>query len=213
MRLDLRPFAALLIAGLLALPMASLARAQSITPRAAQRDRGHHQRLPDDASRAAAGGDERAGEAPGRGRGGEASQRRQGARRDHLQFAAPGDGRQPAGRRHDRRVLRLQLRLLQTRNDGHARPDQGRSEAQVRPEGISGARRGLGAGRSGRRRRAHAGQDRQEIPRVPPEAARPAAVRSTRRARSRSPRRSVSIRRGSRRTWRATRSRRRSRRA
>ncbi len=32
MRLDLRPFAALLIAGLLALPMASFARAQSITP-------------------------------------------------------------------------------------------------------------------------------------------------------------------------------------
>ncbi len=39
----------------------------------------------------------------------------------HLQLAAPGRDRQSAGRRHLRRVLRLQLRLLQARHGRHVR--------------------------------------------------------------------------------------------
>ena len=69
----------------------------------------------------APGGDRRAGEAAGRRRGREAQGGGQGQRRGAVQFAAPGRGRQSAGRRHLRRVLRLQLRLLQARHDRHDR--------------------------------------------------------------------------------------------
>ena len=65
--------------------------------------------------------------------------------------------------------------------------------------------RRLGAGRAGRGGGAHAGQDRQEISRLPPASCSAAAARPTRRARSRSPRRSASTWRGSTRTCRATR--------
>ena len=99
-----------------------------------------------------------------------ASRRRQQCGRD-LQLAAQRHARQQGRRRHLRRVLRLQLRLLQARDDRHDGADEGRSEAEGRAQGISGAERGLGRSRPGRRRRAHAGSDRQEISRLPPEAA------------------------------------------
>ena len=177
-----------------------------ILARSARRDREDRARISAAAIRAAAGGDGRAGEAPGAGRGREASRGDQGARRDHLQFAAPGDARQSAGRRHHGRVLRLQLRLLQARHDRHARSDEERSEAQVRAQGISRAGRRLDAGRAGRGRGAHAGQDRrQEVSRIPSEAARrPRPGRQGARARGRQggrPRHGAR----SRRTWRATR--------
>ena len=38
---------------------------------------------------------------------------------DDLQLHPPGSARQPEGRRHDGRVLRLQLRLLQARHGRH----------------------------------------------------------------------------------------------
>ena len=79
--------------------------------------------------------------------------------------------RQQGRRRHLRRILRLQLRLLQARDDGHDGADKERPEAEGRAQGISGAERGLGRSRPGRRCRAHAGSDRQEISRLPPEAA------------------------------------------
>ena len=91
---------------------------------------------------------------------------------DDLQLAARRHARQQGRRRHLRRVLRLQLRLLQTRDGRHAGSDEDRSEAEGRAEGISGAEPGLGRGRPGRGRRAHAGSHRQEISRLPPEAAR-----------------------------------------
>ena len=92
--------------------------------------------------------------------------------RNDLQLAARRHARQQGWRRHLRRVLRLQLRLLQTRHGRHARSDEDRSEAESRAEGISGARARLGRGRAGRGRRAHAGSRRQEISRLPSEAAR-----------------------------------------
>ena len=93
-------------------------------------------------------------------------------RRDDFQFAARRDARQQGRRCHLRRVLRLQLRLLQTRDGRHARSDEVRSQTESRAEGISGAEPGFGRGRTGRGRRAHAGSRRQEISRFSPEAAR-----------------------------------------
>ena len=174
--------------------------AQTFSRAAARRDREDHQGVSAEAPGGAAGGDGRAGEAPGRRRGREGTLGGQEPRRGDLQFAAPGHARQSAGRRHLRRVLRLQLRLLQARARRHDRADGQGPEAQGRAEGIPGARAELDRGRPGRGRGAHAGQDRQEVSRLPPEAARPAAARPTGRARSRSPRRSGSTWRGSRRT-------------
>ncbi len=85
---------------------------------------------------------------------------------------APGRARQPQGRRHPGRVLRLQLRFLQRRPAGPRRPDEGRRQAQGRAQGVPGARPRLGGGGEGRRRRADAGQVGQEVSRLPPEAAR-----------------------------------------
>ena len=114
------------------------------------------------------------------------SGRGQGQRRDDLQFAASGRDRQSAGRRHLRRVLRLQLRLLQARHGRHVRADEERSQAQGRAQGVSGARAGFGRGRPRRGRRPHAGQDRQEVHGLPPEAAeRPRPGRQGARARGR----------------------------
>ena len=112
--------------------------------------------------------------------------RGQGARQAVVQLARPGHARQSEGRRHLRRVLRLQLRLLQARHDRHAHADEDRSESQGRAQGIPGARPRLGGSGQGRGRRAHAGQDRQEISRVPPEApGRPRPRRPRARARRR----------------------------
>ena len=128
----------------------------------------------------------RAGKAPAGGRSREASRRGHRKQRDAVQFAASGGARQPAGQRHDGRVLRLQLRLLQARPARHARSVEDRPQSQIRAQGIPGSRRGLGRGRPCRGRRAHAGHDRQEIHRVPPEAAgRPRAGRQGARARRR----------------------------
>jgi len=81
-----------------------------------------------------------------------------------------------------RRVLRLQLRLLQARHDRHARSHEDRPQAQGRVKEFPV----LSEVRSrpqGRGRRAHAGSIGQEIPRLPPEAARRPRFRPTRRAR------------------------------
>ena len=96
----------------------------------------------------AAGGDRRAREAPGRGRRREAQGRGQGQCRGAVQLAAPRRGRQSEGRRHLRRVLRLQLRLLQARAGRHDGADEGRPQAEGRAQGVSGARPGLGRGRA-----------------------------------------------------------------
>src|SRR5665213_3622433 len=69
----------------------------------------------------------------------------------------------PERQRHLRRILRLQLRLLQARHERHADTAQGRSQAQGRAQGIPGARARLRGSGQGRRRCADAGQDRQEI--------------------------------------------------
>ena len=130
------------------------------------------QELSDRASRGARRGDGRTEQAAGRRRSRKARGRV--AKNADAIFNSPRgvDARQQGRRRHLRRVLRLQLRLLQTRDGRHARPDEVRSEAEGRAEGISGAEPGLGRSRPGRGRRAHAGSDRQEISRLPPEAAR-----------------------------------------
>ena len=91
--------------------------------------------------------------------------------RGDLQLAAPGHARQSAGRRHLRGVLRLQLRLLQARARRHDGADGQGPEAKVVLKefpvlGPSSAEAAQGRGRG-----AHAGQDRQEVPRIPPEAA------------------------------------------
>ena len=54
----------------------------------------------------------------------EGARRGQDARGSAVQLAAPGHARQSAGRRHVRRVLRLQLRLLQARAGRHGRADE-----------------------------------------------------------------------------------------
>ena len=162
--------------------------------------RDDHQELSRHPSRGARGSDGRAHQAPGRGRGAEARGQRRAEFRCDLQLAAPGRARQQGRRRHLRRVLRLQLRLLQARDGRHADPHEGRSEAEGRAEGISGAEPGLGRSRPGRGRRAHAGSHRQEIPRLPPEAARRPRRRPTRRARWRRPRKPASTSPRSRRT-------------
>ena len=77
--------------------------------------------------------------------------RRQENARGHFQFAARRNARQQGRRRHLRRVLRLQLRLLQARDDRHARTDEVGSEAQGRAEGVSRAWPEFGRGGAGRR--------------------------------------------------------------
>ena len=117
-------------------------------------------------------GDDRAHQAPDRGRSAEARGEHHQECEHDLQLAARRHARQQGRRRHLRRVLRLQLRLLQARHDRHARPHEERPEAEGRAEGVSGAERRLGRRRQGRGRRAHAGSDGPEISRLPPEAAR-----------------------------------------
>ena len=122
-------------------------------------------------------------------------------------IAASGRARQRQGRRHLRRVLRLQLRLLQARHERHAHAAQGRSQTQGRAQGISGARARLGGSRA-----------RSPLPcacRTRParntlnstSSCSAAAARPTRRAPSPSPRTSAWTWRGWRRTWPAPRSR------
>ena len=178
--------------------------------RPARRNRNNRQELSHSASRGFAGRDGGAGKAAAGRRCGEASPSGQGEHRHAFQLAASGRAWQPAGQRHHGRVLRLQLWILQTRPARYARSVEGRRQSQIRAQGIPGSGRGLGRGCAGRGRRAHAGQHRQEVHRVSSEAARQPRTRSTRRARWRSPRMSVSTWRVSRRTWAATRSRRRS---
>ncbi len=116
-----------------------------VLARPARRDRKDHPRIPDQPSGGAAGGRwpswrsaRTLAEAE------KHREARQAARADHLHLAAPGHARQSAGRRHPGRVLRLQLRLLQARPGRHDRPDEERPQAQVRAQGIPGARRRLG---------------------------------------------------------------------
>ena len=83
---------------------------------AARRDREDHQGVPAQASRRCCRRRWRSWRsAAGRRRGREGARRDQEPFRGAVQFAAPGHARQSAGRRHLRRVLRLQLRLLQAR--------------------------------------------------------------------------------------------------
>ena len=158
-------------------------------------------------SRGAAGSDRRAGEEAGRRRGREASGRGQGQRRGDVQFAAPGHRRQSAGRRHLRRVLRLQLRLLQARHGRHDGPDEGTipsSRSCSRSSRCSA--RARSRPRGSRSRSACRTRPARNISTSTRSCCR-AAARSTRRARWRPPRRSASTWRGSRRTSAATRSR------
>ena len=70
-----------------------------------------------------------------------------------LRFRPPGRSRQPEGRRHPGRVLRLQLRLLQARPRRHAEAHRDRQEPPARAEGVPGPRRRLGRGGAGLDRR------------------------------------------------------------
>ncbi len=166
---------------------AGSARGASFSRRPAHGDRGHRQGLPGRPSRSVAGGDGRARQAAEGGRCREGARDDQGQQR-HALFNSPHQVvlGNPQGNVTSGRVLRLQLRLLQARAARHAHAAQDRSQSQIRAQGIPGARRRLGRSRACRGRRAHAGPDRQEIHRVPPEAARrPRAGRQGARARGR----------------------------
>ena len=164
---SLRLFAAV-CAALLALAAAADRARRRVFAGPARRHREDRARLPGQAPRSAAGGDGRTGEAPAGRRGRKAQGRRQGQRQDAVQFARRGRARQSEGQRHLRRVLRLQLRLLQARHERHAHADEDRSQAQGGAQGIPGARARLGGSRARRGRRAHAGA--AEIPRIPHQA-------------------------------------------
>ena len=55
--------------------------------------------------------------------------------------------RQPEGRRHGRRALRLQLPLLQARGAGHEGADRRRPRRSVRPQGVPDPRPGFHGGK------------------------------------------------------------------
>ena len=179
-----------LSAALLAFTLPQASRAAEFSQAADQRDREDRARLSRQASRGARRGDGGTAEAPAGRRSRQAQGRGQGARQAVVQFAGPGGARQSEGQRHLRRVLRLQLRLLQARHGRHAHAVEERPQSQGRAQGIPGARAGLGRGRASGGGRAHAGAE--EISRIPHQASWRAAATPTERARWPWPRRSGS---------------------
>ena len=101
--------------------------------------------------------------------------------------------RQSERQGHHRRVLRLQLRLLQTRHRGHAGDDHRRSGPALRAQGIPDPRPGFAEGQ--RRLDGVPPADAGEIRRVPQRSCSAATAAPARRRPSRSPSRSAPTRR------------------